>query len=308
VRRVHVVVPDWIDDPARPSGGNTYDRQIIRGLSALGWSVHEHRVATFEDAVSEIPDDAVVLVDGLIASVPPSRPLRLVVLIHMPRGDDRERALVEAAAGVITTSEWSRRALGAERVHVATPGVEPHELAPGTATGAALLCVGAVTFVKGHDVLLEALRTIADLSWRCECVGSLDREPAFVAGLRPDDRVRFTGPRTDADLERSYAAADLLVLPSRTEAYGMVITEALARGLPVVASDVGGVREALGGAAGLLVTPDDPAALGTALRSWLADPGLREQLRRAARDRRAALPGWEAATAAIAAVLSEVSR
>ena len=85
------------------------------------------------------------------------------------------------------------------------------------------------------------------------CVGSLDRDPAFVDGLRRraldgglGDRVRFAGPRTGADLDRSYAAADLLVLASRAETYGMVVTEALARGLPVVAAEVGGLPEALG--------------------------------------------------------------
>ena len=116
------------------------------------------------------------------------------------------------------------------------------------------------------------------------CVGSLDRDPAFVARLRRrsvdvglGDRVTFTGPRIGAELDRSYAAADLLVLPSRAEAYGMVVTEALARGLPVVAADVGGVTEALGHGAdgirpGLLVPPEDPAALGAALRRGSPTP------------------------------------
>ena len=110
-----------------------------------------------------------------------------------------------------------------------------------------------MTSDKGHDVLLDALATIADLPWHCVCVGSLDRDPAFVEELRRRalagglaDRVRFPGPRTGADLDRSYAAADLLVLASRAETYGMVVTEALARGLPVVAADVGGLTEALG--------------------------------------------------------------
>ncbi len=83
VTAVHVVVPDGIDDPARPSGGNTYDRHVCRELSSLGWSVHEHAVpgcwprpdaasfAALADVVERIPDDAVVLLDGLIASTGP---------------------------------------------------------------------------------------------------------------------------------------------------------------------------------------------------------------------------------------------
>ncbi len=96
-------------------------------------------------------------------------------------------------------------------------------------------------------------RDVTDLAWRCACVGSLDRAPAFAdhvqrralaGGLR--DRVHFAGPRTGAALDSAYAAADLLVLASHGETYGMVVTEALARGVPVLATDVGGVPEALG--------------------------------------------------------------
>ena len=302
---VHVVVPEGIDDPARPSGGNVYDRHLFRGLAAIGWTVHEHT------APDGIPDGAVVLVDGLVASpalVRHARGARLVVLVHMPIGDRAEGEVLSAADAVITTSAWSRRrlleahTLPAERVHVAEPGVEPAALAPGSASGGGLLCVAAVIPGKGHDVLLDGLATLTDLSWHCVCIGTLERDPAFADAVRGRGLAEFAGPRTGAELDRAYAAADLLVLPSRREAYGMVVTEALARGLPVVASDVGGVREALGGG-GLLVPPDDPAALATALRAWLTDGALRERLRAAARERRAALPRWEATTAVVAGVL-----
>ena len=118
---------------------------------------------------------------------------------------------------------------------------------------------------------------------------------------------------TGADLDRSYAAADLLVLASRAETYGMVVTEALARGLPVVAAEVGGVPEALGHGAdgmppGLLVPPGDPAALGAALRAWLGDAELRRRLRRAARERRASLAGWSTTTSIVAGVLAGAAR
>ena len=123
----------------------------------------------------------------------------------------------------------------------------------------------------------------------------------------------FPGPRTGADLDRSYAAADLLVLASRAETYGMVVTEALAHGLPVVAADVGGLTEALGHGAdgarpGLLVPPDDPVALGAALRAWLTDDELRSRSRRAARERRASLSRWTTTTALVADALAGVSR
>ena len=93
----------------------------------------------------------------------------------------------------------------------------------------------------------------------------------------------------------------------------MVVTEAQARGLPVLATEVGGVTEALGhgdrGARpGLLVPPGDQAALGAALRAWLGDAELRGRLRRAARARRASLRGWPATTSALAGVLVGAAR
>ncbi|HET6998742.1 MAG TPA: glycosyltransferase family 4 protein [Solirubrobacterales bacterium] len=352
MRDVYFVVPDGIDDPARPSGGNTYDRHLCRELGAHGWSTHERAVAGFwgrpdaasfaalEETLRQIPDDAVVLLDGLIAStapevlVPQASRLRLVVLVHMPLGhrapDDaarrRERAVLAAATATVTTSAWTGRRLvelhdlPAHRVFVAEPGVEAGAPAGGTGPGEALLCVGAVTFEKGHDILLEALESISALSWHCTCVGSLDRDPAFVEGLRrrslvrgPGERVSFTGPRTGADLDRSYASADLLVAASRAETYGLVVTEALARGLPVIAAEVGGVAEALGEDAagtrpGLLVAPEDPVALGGALSAWLGDAELRARLRRAARERRESLPRWSTTASAVARVLAEASR
>jgi glycosyltransferase involved in cell wall biosynthesis len=288
-----------------------------------------------------IPNGAVALLDGLVAStapevlVPEARRLRLVILVHMPLGhrpaDDaaedirtRERAALKAAAAVVTTSRWSRSRLQAlyqldpDRVHVAEPGVDPAELATGSARGGELLCVAAVTFEKGHDVLVEALLSMAEQSWRCLCVGSVDREPGFVEELRRrtltgglGDRVCFPGPRTRSQLDRSYAGSDLMVLASRAETYGMVVTEALARGLPVVATEVGGLTEALGYGAdgmrpGLLVPPEDPAALAAALRAWLADAELRGRLRRAAEERRRSLCGWLSTASVLAGVLAEV--
>ena len=124
--------------------------------------------------------------------------------------------------------------------------------------------------------------------------------------------MSFPGPLTGADLDSSYGAADLLVLASRAETYGMVVTEALAHGLPVVATEVGGVPEALGTAPagagrGCSSPPGDPAALGAALRAWLEDAELRRRLRRAARERRGSLPGWSTTASVLAGVLAEAA-
>jgi len=352
VTAVHVVVPEGIDDPIRPSGGNLFDNRVCHGLAAAGWTVHVHAVpgswpqpdapsfAALASAVGRIPDGAVVLLDGLVASpapevlVPEAGRLRLVALVHMPLGHgtinngarEREGALLSAVASVVATSGWARRllrelySLPGDRVRVAEPGVDAADLASGTATAGALLSVAAVTPGKGHDVLLDALSMLGDLRWHWQCVGSLERDPAFAEDLRRRaldggmrGRVRFSGPQTGTDLARSYDSADVLVLPSRAETYGMVVTEALARGLPVVAAEVGGVPEALGhgvdGARpGLLVPPADPGALRDALRLWLENEGLRRRLRRAARERRALLSPWSTTTSVVADVLAGAAR
>lgn len=344
MRRLHVVVPAGYDDPRRPSGGNVYDRRLLEGLDGLGWRIEVRAAAgdwpaaddasrrALADALAAAPDGALALVDGLVASavpevlVPAAARLRVVVLVHMPLGatappggvgadaHTREAAVLGAAAGVLTTSAWTRDllrdayGLPGDRLWVAEPGVDPAPLA--TPSTGHLLCVGAVIPGKGHDVLLRALATLGDLAWRCTCVGSLDRDPAFIAQARAlaaeaglTDRVSFAGALAGPDLDAAYAGASVLVHPSRAETYGMVVTEALARGVPVVASAVGGVPEALGRDAdgsrpGLLVPADDPGFLAEALRCWLTRADVRRRLQAAARDRRTTLPGW-AATAAV---------
>ncbi len=290
-----------------------------------------------------LPDGATVLLDGLVASAVPevvgaaAERLRLVMLLHAPLGQLRSRepadrvAAREAAAlvhahTVVVTSGWTRRwlteryGIGPERVRVASPGVDAAPRAVASGSGGRLLCVGAVTPTKGQDMLVEALRMVEDLPWTCVVAGSCDVDPLFSqdvlerarrSGL--SDRVRFVGALRPDALAREYAQADAVVLASRSETYGMVVTEALARGLPVLAPAVGGVREALGtvaggGAPGILVRPGSPAALAEALREWLGSAATRAELRRTARRRRAHLHGWSETVAVVADVLEGAGR
>jgi len=348
VNPVHVVLPGDVDDPARPSGGNVYDRRVCLGLPAAGRTVREHTVPggwprpgsaarrELARVLAGIPAEATVLLDGLVACgvpdvVTPHAPrLRLAVLVHLPLGDEtglapslaadlntREGFTLRAAATVVATSPWTARrirTLHGLAAHVVVPGVDPAPAALAAAAGTRLLCVGSVTPTKGQDLLVEALARVADRDWTCRLVGPLTRDPAHVAAVRAlvdrhglADRVALAGPCTGADLDATYAQADLLVLPSRREAFGMVVTEALARGIPVLAVAVDGVPETLADAAvaGLLVDPaGDPAeALAGALRCWLDDADLRRTARARARRERPNLPSWEATARCLARVL-----
>lgn len=348
-------MPDGIDDPARPSGGNIYDRKVIHSLSGSGWHVHEHTVGgqwprldesshrALAQALGAIPDGATVVIDGLLAScaarvvVPAAARLRLAVLMHLPLGhsppghelphaSESERAVLTAAGAIVATSDWTRGLLlqmydelEPHRVHVAAPGVDRALQAEATPLGGSLLCVAAVTRHKGHDLLLAALSALTDLAWHCTCVGALDQEPAFAADLRHgvesarlSDRITFTGAVVGAGLERFYAAADLLLLPSRGETHGMVVTEALAHGIPVIATAVGGVPDTIGYVEhgrrpGLLVPPEDSAALAAAIRRWLGDESLRAAVRDAAGLRRSTLPSWSATAAQLGGVIASMT-
>ncbi|HEX3791852.1 MAG TPA: glycosyltransferase family 4 protein [Pseudonocardiaceae bacterium] len=354
-RSVYVVMPGDVDDVTVPSGGNTYDRQVCQGLAAIGWFVRQVLVtgswprpdraarATLDRSLAALPDDALVLVDGLVACgvpdvlVPHADRLRLLVLVHMPLVDDpalpaavateldsRERETLLAARGVVTTSPWSagrlidHHGLEPDQVHVVRPGTEPAPIAPGTNGMSRLLCVAAVTPGKGQDLLIEALSAVSDQFWCCLLVGSVRRDPAFVDRLRHtiqqrglSHRVQLVGPSTGDRLAALYAAADLLVLATRSETYGMVATEALARGIPVLATAAGALPETLGATPdgtvpGLLVPPDDASAFAAALRRWFAEPDLRQRLRRAALQQRGGLTGWADTARTLAGVLAQL--
>ncbi|GIF22526.1 glycosyl transferase [Paractinoplanes tereljensis] len=284
--------------------------------------------AALDRALRDIPDKSDVLIDGLVACGVPEllephrHRLRLIVLVHLPLSDEtgldaaeaarlreKERATLHLATRVIATSNAAAQRISDMHdltdVAVAVPGVDPAPLAAPSADGGRLLCVAAVTPRKGQDLLVTALELdLAELSWSCTFVGALIRPVAHTSA-----NIRFTGPKAGVDLDAAYANADLFVLPSRAETYGMVVTEALARGLPVLATDVGGVAEALGHAPdgtlpGFLIPPDDPTALAAALHRWLTEPALRAELRASAAARRETLPTWTDTARHISAALN----
>lgn len=326
-RRAVLLVPEGVDDVRHPSGGNAYDRRLVEGLHP-GWSVTAVPVAggDLEHVLtsSVVAAADVVLVDGLVLRPSPALAgLPVVALVHLPRGVEdasvraAERTALASCRAVVTSSPWTGRWLAGHYDLVSeavVPGVDPAPVARG---GGGWLSVGAVTPTKGHDVLVAALGSSHARGVALPPVtvaGALDLAPEHVRAVRAASppEVRFTGPLWGADLAAAYDAADLLVLPSRTETWGMVLGEALARGIAVVASDVGGVRDAVGRAPdgavpAVLVRPDDPAALAAALEAWCDDPALRSRLRRAAAGRRTTLAGWPATVAALDALLNRIA-
>ncbi|HEX3259230.1 MAG TPA: glycosyltransferase family 4 protein [Pseudonocardia sp.] len=284
-------------------------------------------VVTSEAAARQLASPAFVAESGSATPRQPASPVSVTESGSATTPQPPSPAFV-AEAGSTTTrqpaspvfitepgSATPRQLDGTPPVFVAEPGTDPAPRATGTDGASALVCVAAVTPVKGHDVLVDALTSVADLPWTCVCAGPLDRAPGHVAEVRRrieraglTDRVRLVGPLDPAARDAAYAAADLAVAPSRTETYGMAVAEALARGLPLVATTGGALPDTVGHAPdgtrpGLLVPPDDPAALATALRRWFDEPALRAQLRAAATARAATLPTWTATAEAVAAAL-----
>jgi len=309
-----------------PSGGTNYNSAVARGLRARGVPVVVHPVAGAWPRPSpwEGPGGGgVAVVDGLIGSACPEAiaragagGARVHVLVHMalpsdPAWSDRERAGVRerearalrAAAGVITTSHWSaadlHRRYGLAGVEVISPGVEPAPVARGSFPPR-ILCLGALTPAKNQLTLLRALKMIQDLPWQAHLVGSHDHDPAYAARVRAEaatmapQRVRVPGPQEGEELTLTWQGTDLLVLCSATETFGLVVTEALARGVPALVSQGTGAEEALGSRplAGGAVDGRDPGAIAASLRQWLTRRSLRRDWREAALIRRTALPTW----------------
>jgi glycosyltransferase involved in cell wall biosynthesis len=264
--------------------------------------------------------------------------LDLVGLVHHPLADERgqspeqqqrlldsERAALACCRCVIVTSEFTRHRLdelgllSKQPVHVVEPGVDPAPLArrvearlngASDADPARLLCVASLTPRKGQDVLIQALSGLGDRAWFLRLVGSAARAPGFARQLRAQidslglaDRVEVLGEADTDQLNAAYDWADVCLLPSWYEGYGMVVTEALARGLPLITSTGGALADTVPAAAALRVPAGEADALRRAIDSWLSDPARRHRLTLAAVAERDRLTRWPAVATRFAAAL-----
>jgi glycosyltransferase involved in cell wall biosynthesis len=292
-------------------------------------------LAAVGQVLAALPDGSLVVVDGLafggMSALAEEHCLRLrwVALVHHPLHletgladtvrhdllDSETRALRHARQVVVTSPSTARdvTAMGVPpaRIAVVEPGTDPvaPRLGRAQASGSLqLLCVATLTGRKGHAMLLQALSGLTHLDWTLHNVGSATRDPDTAAHLRElaaplGDRVVWHGEMDAQALQAHYAAADVFVLASLHEGFGMVITEALAHGLPVVASDAGALAQTLPADAGLQVPAGQVAPLQTALARVLTDAALRERLGAGARAAAGRLATWPQQAARFAAVL-----
>ena len=346
-KKIWCVVPGSLDVPTGGYGYDRAVIQHLRRLgwevevkSLVGAYPHPdaRAQALAAQVFAALPNDALTLVDGLAFGALPrvasaqSHRLRLVALVHHPLADETgleaatrvallasEREALRHPRAVICTSESTASRLATAfavepmRITVAPPGTLPVPRASANNRVPALVAVGTLTPRKGHQVLLEALARLGTRPWSLRIIGDPTRDVAHAEQLRSLagalgllDRVQFVGIVEDPAVE--LAAADVFVLASRHEGYGMAFAEALAYGLPIVGCRVGAVPEVVPDGAGLLVAPDDVEALAQAIGALLDAPDRRRAMADAAWAAAQRLPRWESTVDTISQRLSAVQR
>jgi len=313
----------------------------VVGLAGTFPDADAEAAEALTQALASLPDQAAVVIDGLAMGALPevvaqhAQRLEITALLHHPLGDelgleeaDQQRfhrselnALAHVAR-IIVTSHFTARRLPELAAHyemplnpsvtVVEPGVAqaPISLAAEPGELLRLLCVATLTPRKGQDILVKALAGVSGDHWQCDCYGGA-RDATFTQRVQQlidqnglQDSVRLHGECDGATLEAAYRSAHALVLPSWYEGYGMVVTEALAHGLPVITTTGGALRDTLPAGAGLSVEPGDVDALQDAFSRFCHDDKLRHQLRQGAAQARDALSDWQEAGAKFAAALT----
>ncbi len=295
-------------------------------------------LAAAASVIASLADDTLVVADGLAFGAldtvvaPHAARLRWLALVHHPlhletglsealqaQLREAETRALRHARRVVVTSQRTRAdvvAMGVPPAQIAVvePGTDPVDTHPKRIASQGplqLLCVATLTERKGHALLLQALAGLTHLDWTLHNVGSATRDLATAARLKAlaaplGERVQWHGEVDAQALSGHYAAADVFVLASLHEGFGMVITEALAHGLPVVASDAGALAQTLPPDAGLQVPAGEVAPLQAALARVLTDSALRIKLGEGARAAAGRLPTWPQQAARFATVLEAV--
>ena len=303
----------------------------VRVLSVPGAypSPSDDERAIADRALAALPENSLVLADGLAFGALPVEArrqrarLRLVALVHHPLGLETgidaltslrllgsEREALTSALGIVVTSRRTVSAVESlgvpgDRIDVVEPGTDAGAVATGGGGGPVqMLCVASLVPRKGQDVLFDALTRLAGDHWHLTCVGRSERESTYAAEIirRSQEgplagRVTLAGELAGAALDAAYDRADLFVLPTHYEGYGMAVAEALARAIPIVSTPTGAIPELIGTAAGVLVPAGDVTLLATVLHALIADRSRLESLRQGALHARSSLSTWDDASA-----------
>ncbi len=237
------------------------------------------------------------------------------------RERDYEELLLRAD-GLVAVSDHGKnllrdRGVSLRRIHIVPPGFDGIPVGHGSPDHRGgpvrALCVAQWIPRKGILTLVEAWTLQERRGAVLELIGETNVDPDYTARVRaaidaaPRASIVESGCVSDASLGASYAAADLFVLPSRYEGFGIVYAEALAFGLPIIACDAGPVPELVGREAGVLIRPNDRDDLSAALDLLLGDPALRAKMSDAANRRASHLPCWEDTVAGFEDVLRTVA-
>ncbi|WP_159730697.1 glycosyltransferase family 4 protein [Methylosinus sp. Ce-a6] len=310
VEVVHLALPGAFPHPGcadEVAVGEIFDRALTAGDVALVdglafGALSETTIAAMRAPIVALCHHPLCLEAGL----PPARAAAL---------RESERRALALAAHVIATSahtgETLIRDFGLPRrkLAIAPPGTDPAERAKGSGGAPALLAVGAIIPRKAFDLLVEALAGLADLDWRLDIVGGTHHSPQTAEALARlieqkglGGRIALVGELSGEALGARYGAADIFVSSSLHEGYGMALAEALAHGLPIVATTGGAAADTIPDSAALKVAPGDMGALRGALREIIADRALRARLAEAAWRAGQALPDWEETARIIASV------
>ena len=282
----------------------------------------------------------VFFIDGLAYGALPASALQslkapLVALVHHPLGLEEgltpsekshllkaEEEALALAEHIVAPSHGTARELtrlfgvAARKITVAEPGILRGKRAQGAPAGEPphIVSVGTMTPRKGHGVLIGALSRVRDLPWRATIAGSLDQSPETAALVRRklaeygfEERVQLAGQLDEATLSSLYSSADIFALASFYEGYGMAFAEAMAHGLPVVASGEGAVRDTVPASAGFVCAAGDKAAFAEALRVLLSNTALRKEKAEGAWRHGQTLPDWAHTANTIADVLKQVA-
>ena len=332
-------------DLAAPTGGYAYARRVLAllpGLRVLTLpdSFPEPSQADLAEThrlLDSVPPDCPLLIDGLAYGALPLSVLTgirapIAVLVHHPlclesgippaRAAELhalERAALSRAASVIATSTDTAETLIADfavppsRLSVAPPGTEPAARAACAGSPPHLLAIGAMSPRKGYRILVGALAMLRDLPWHLSIVGALDRNPGEATALAAEiaanslqNRITLAGVLSDTALAALTRTADIFVIASLHEGYGMAAADALAHGLPIVATNAGALAQTIPDAACLRAEPSDAVSLAAALRRMLTDPTCRSACADASWLAGQSLPRWDDTARAIAAVLDSL--